>query len=86
MVSPEEYEGLKKTKSDYDEEPKKALTGPDDVKLKLFYDDHARREAKQKNKVEAQLNKIQPLLALHSANIEEVVKKIPADKQAEAIL
>ena len=88
MVSPEEYETLKKGKSEVKEETNPKLKGPDDVKLKLFYDNQARKAAKQKNQEEAEAaqlqKKIQPLLALHSANIAEVLKKFPQDKQAQA--
>ena len=86
MVSPEEYETLKKGKPEVKEETNPKLKGPDDVKLKLFYDHQARKAAKQKNREEteaAQLQKrIQPLLALHSGNLAEVLKKFPQDKQA----
>ena len=88
MVSPEEYETLKKGKPEVKEETNPKLKGPDDVKLKLFYDHQARKAAKQKNREEteaAQLQKrIQPLLALHSGNLAEVLKKFPQDKQAQA--
>ena len=63
---------------------KKVENLPDDVKIKLLNDEKMKKKAVEKLKKEKTLASLQPLLALQSANIADVLKKIPVDKQVQA--
>ena len=82
MVSAERLESLKKGKMNHPNDGKREKQQPDDVKLKLLYDEQMRKDGREKHENEKNLNKqLQPLLALQSANMGEVLKSIPHDKQ-----
>ena len=91
MIPEDQYINMKNNKNN-DQEGGALLSSkskePPEVQMKLFHDEHSKNQAKQWNKelqtAENVNKRIQPLLALHSSHIEEVIKNIPQNHQAHA--
>ena len=91
MIPEDQYINMKNNKND-DQEGGALLSSKSkespEVQMKLFHDEHSKSQAKQWNKeletAENVNKRIQPLLALHSSHIEEVIKNIPQNHQANA--
>ena len=80
LIPQDQYE---RSKSGNDPKGKKGGEPPD-VRLKLLYDEQMKKSAREKNKQEKELDRIQPLLALQSSNLAEVLRNIPQGKQLSA--
>ena len=87
MIPEDQYISMKNNKDDQEGGALLSTKSkdPPDVQMKLFHDEHSKNQARRWNKEAEDANKrIQPLLALHSSHIEEVIKNIPDNQRANA--
>ena len=87
MIPEDQYISMKNNKDDQEGGALFSTKSkdPPDVQMKLFHDEHSKNQARRWNKEAENANKrIQPLLALHSSHIEEVIKNIPDNQRANA--
>ena len=55
---------------------------PDDIRVKLLYDDQMKKSAREKQRLEH--SSMVPLLGMQNQELSQVLSFIPADKQVKA--
>lgn len=89
MISLDSFEDMKRNRTKQkNKEDEIGSKDPPDVEMKKRNDQYVKSVAKEKNQADQEMEefskRLKPLLSLHTNSIEEIIKKIPSDKQEQA--